>query len=69
MTLDVSFIFEEKPNEPTTIPGQKNMALVSMGVYLVSNEYLAKSLREDALSQSSTHDFGKDIIPEGNKKR
>ena len=57
--------FEEKPNEPTTIPGQKNMALVSMGVYVVSNEYLAKSLREDALSQLSTHDFGKDIIPKG----
>ncbi len=57
--------FEEKPDEPETVPGQKNMALVSMGVYLVSNEYLASRLREDALSQSSTHDFGKDIIPEG----
>ena len=57
--------FEEKPNEPKTVPGQKNMALVSMGVYLVSNEYLATRLREDALSQSSSHDFGKDIIPEG----
>jgi glucose-1-phosphate adenylyltransferase len=57
--------FEEKPKVPTTVPGQKDMALVSMGVYLVSNEYLAKSLREDALSQSSTHDFGRDIIPEG----
>ena len=57
--------FEEKPDEPKTVPGQKNMALVSMGVYLVSNEYLATRLREDSLSQSSTHDFGKDIIPEG----
>ena len=57
--------FEEKPNAPTTVPGQKDMALVSMGVYLVSNEYLASRLREDALSRSSTHDFGKDIIPEG----
>ena len=57
--------FEEKPNMPTTVPGQKDMALVSMGVYLVSNEYLASRLREDALSRSSTHDFGKDIIPEG----
>ena len=57
--------FEEKPNMPTTVPGKKGMALVSMGVYLVSNEYLASRLREDALSQSSTHDFGRDIIPEG----
>jgi glucose-1-phosphate adenylyltransferase len=57
--------FEEKPSVPTTVPGQKDMALVSMGVYLVSNEYLASRLREDALSRSSTHDFGKDIIPEG----
>ena len=38
--------FEEKPNVPTTVPGQKDMALVSMGVYLVSNEYLASRLRE-----------------------
>ena len=60
--------FEEKPNVPTTVPGQKDMALVSMGVYLVSNEYLASRLREDALSRSSTHDFGKDIIPEGIKR-
>ena len=57
--------FEEKPDEPTTIPGQKSMALASMGVYLVSSEYLLKSLQEDALSEVSAHDFGKDIIPNG----
>lgn len=57
--------FEEKPANPKHIPGQKNKALVSMGVYVVSQDYLAARLHEDAKLQGSSHDFGRDVIPEG----
>ena len=57
--------FEEKPANPKTIPGQNDKALASMGIYVVSQDYLAASLREDANLQGSSHDFGHDIIPKG----
>ena len=57
--------FEEKPASPKTIPGQNDKALASMGIYVVSQDYLAASLREDANLQGSSHDFGRDIIPKG----
>ena len=57
--------FEEKPKDPKTISGKGNKALVSMGIYVVSHRYLASMLRDDAVSERSSHDFGKDIIPEG----
>jgi len=57
--------FEEKPSEPKTIPGTSNMALASMGIYVVSRSYLSKCLREDAEKKGSSHDFGRDIIPGG----
>src|SRR5512136_209634 len=54
--------FEEKPEEPKTIPGDPEGILASMGVYVFSTEILVRRLIEDARSDS-THDFGKDIIP------
>ena len=54
--------FEEKPEEPKTIPGDPEGILVSMGVYVFNIELLVKRLIEDARSDS-THDFGRDIIP------
>lgn len=55
--------FEEKPAEPKTIPGEPDMTLASMGIYILSYEYLSRRLREDAGNESSSHDFGRDIIP------
>lgn len=55
--------FEEKPLNPEPIPGSPDMALTSMGVYIFNTEFLYKKLLEDAKYLSSTHDFGKDIIP------
>ena len=54
--------FQEKPEEPRTIPGDPGWFLASMGIYVIDIELLVRRLIEDARSDSS-HDFGKDIIP------
>lgn len=59
--------FEEKPEEPKTIPGDPEGILASMGVYVFPTEILVRRLIEDARSESA-HDFGKDIIPAMIKK-
>ena len=55
--------FNEKPSEPHTIPGKPGQALASMGIYVFNTAFLYEQLIKDADSTSSTHDFGKDIIP------
>jgi glucose-1-phosphate adenylyltransferase len=54
--------FQEKPEEPQTIPGDPGGILASMGIYVFNTELLVRRLIEDTRSESS-HDFGKDIIP------
>jgi glucose-1-phosphate adenylyltransferase len=39
------------------------MALVSMGNYIFSRDFLIKTLYQDAADETSSHDFGKDILP------
>ncbi|BCP59691.1 glucose-1-phosphate adenylyltransferase [Streptococcus parasuis] len=48
--------FEEKPSNP-----KSNLA--SMGIYIFTWKTLKKYLQEDDKSETSTHDFGHDIIP------
>jgi len=48
--------FEEKPKKP-----KSNLA--SMGIYIFNWKSLRKALNEDLKNPTSTHDFGKDIIP------
>ena len=55
--------FEEKPAHPKPIPGQKNAALASMGIYVFNKGFLFEQLIKDADTPGSSHDFGKDIIP------
>lgn len=55
--------FEEKPANPKTIPGQPDMALVSMGNYVFKADSLYEYLSSDADDKTSSHDFGHDIIP------
>jgi glucose-1-phosphate adenylyltransferase len=55
--------FEEKPENPSPMPGQKDVALASMGIYVFNRSFLFEQLIRDADTPSSSHDFGKDIIP------
>lgn len=55
--------FDEKPEEPQSIPGKPGTALASMGIYVFSTQFLYETLYEDAENSDSSHDFGKDIIP------
>lgn len=56
--------FAEKPAHPEAIPGSSDSALVSMGIYIFNTGFLIKKLIEDADDASSSHDFGRDIIPQ-----
>ncbi|MBJ7552941.1 glucose-1-phosphate adenylyltransferase [Marinomonas spartinae] len=55
--------FEEKPTHPPTMPGNPNVALASMGIYIFNTKFLCDNLRSDAKDDDSSHDFGKDLIP------
>lgn len=55
--------FAEKPEHPKPLPGSTDTALVSMGIYVFSKDFLFEQLIKDADTPASTHDFGKDIIP------
>ena len=48
--------FQEKPTKP-----KSNLA--SMGIYIFTYKTLRKYLKQDDKNQDSSHDFGKDIIP------
>jgi len=55
--------FEEKPEHPKPMPGQPGKALASMGIYVFSSRVLFDELLRDHNLKTSSHDFGKDIIP------
>jgi len=55
--------FAEKPDSPQPTPGNKDTALASMGIYIFNTLFLYEQLIRDSDTASSTHDFGKDIIP------
>jgi glucose-1-phosphate adenylyltransferase len=55
--------FEEKPAHPKPIPGDPTKTLVSMGNYIFNTNVLEEVLTEDHADASSTHDFGKDVLP------
>ena len=55
--------FVEKPQNPPAMPGHPDRALASMGIYIFNAKFLFEQLERDALTQGSSRDFGKDIIP------
>jgi len=61
--------FIEKPEQPDCVPGQpghgqSDRSLVSMGIYIFNADFLYEQLYRDAYDVNSSHDFGKDIIPD-----
>ena len=55
--------FEEKPENPRTIPSDENYCLASMGIYVFTARFLFEQLCQDANNPASGHDFGKNVIP------
>lgn len=55
--------FQEKPEKPEPLPDDRSQALVSMGIYVVTQDFLREQLTRDGANPESGHDFGKDIIP------
>jgi glucose-1-phosphate adenylyltransferase len=56
--------FDEKPSQPSPMPGQDHVALVSMGIYVIGTDFLREKLQLDAADPDSAHDFGRNILPE-----
>ncbi len=56
--------FHEKVASPPTMPGSADKCLASMGNYIFSTRPLLDELERDAVSETSTHDFGRDLVPE-----
>jgi glucose-1-phosphate adenylyltransferase len=55
--------FAEKPRDPEAMPGKKDTALASMGIYAFTTEFLIDELTRDAADAESNHDFGRNILP------
>jgi glucose-1-phosphate adenylyltransferase len=55
--------FEEKPAEPKRSRSNPNKVNASMGVYIFNTQLLIPILIADAEDPSSSHDFGRDVLP------
>ena len=55
--------FQEKPQEPASMPGDPTRVLASMGNYIFTTDVLIDAVTRDAANGESKHDVGGDIIP------
>ena len=57
--------FEEKPQHGHPKPSRFDSSMVSasMGIYIFNTNVLLRALHEDAQDSDSSHDFGKDLLP------
>lgn len=55
--------FQEKPDNPKTIPDDSEHCLASMGIYVFTARFLFEQLCRDATDPKSARDFGRNIIP------
>jgi glucose-1-phosphate adenylyltransferase len=55
--------FVEKPLNPPEVKSSPGYSYVSMGNYIFSREILEEAILSDCKDESSSHDFGKDILP------
>jgi len=60
--------FDEKPENPATVPGRPDESLCSMGIYIFNTDLLFELLIRDADTATSSHDFGVDVIPHAIQK-
>ncbi len=56
--------FLEKPADPPGTPEDPSKALASMGIYVFNWKFLRELLLADRDDESSSHDFGHDLIPD-----
>ena len=55
--------FQEKPENPSPMPGNPGHCLASMGNYVFNKGFLYEQVIKDADTPHSQHDFGRNIIP------
>jgi glucose-1-phosphate adenylyltransferase len=55
--------FHEKVKDAPTLPSDPSRCYASMGNYVFSRKILEEVLVRDAADPSSTHDFGRDVLP------
>jgi glucose-1-phosphate adenylyltransferase len=55
--------WEEKPAHPKPSAWNPSKCNVSMGIYCFNRELLIEAMMADADDPSSTHDFGRDVVP------
>lgn len=60
MTTDA----EQRITKFTEKPKKSDSTLASMGIYVFNTRFLLKRLEQDAADKTSSHDFGKNIIPQ-----
>jgi glucose-1-phosphate adenylyltransferase len=53
--------FQEKPSNPTTVPGKPDRVLASMGIYLFRTDAMVTRLERAA--SAGKFDFGSDVLP------
>jgi len=66
MTVDETgrvVAFDEKPANPTPVPGRDDICLASMGNYIFNTDFLFEQVIRDADTPGTKHDFGGNIIP------
>jgi len=55
--------WQEKPADPKPSPRNPNKCYISMGIYCFNRDLLIQALMADAEDPSSSHDFGRDVVP------
>ncbi len=55
--------FDEKPEQPNSIPGKPGICLASMGNYIFNTEFLYEQVIRDADTPDTKFDFGGNVIP------
>ena len=66
MTVDETgkiIAFDEKPANPSPVPGKEGVCLASMGNYVFNTDFLYEQVIKDSDDPESAHDFGHNIIP------